>query len=176
MSDTLRLGLTLLEEGQSNGDVTFNQALQLLDVLVQAGIKDRHLTAPPGGEATGDCYLVAAGATGGWAGQDGNFAVTLDNGTSWIFITPVERYLFWVDDENLFTVYDGSAWRDFIKPQTAVPTVLHGNTDGEIGGLTISAAYSQSEVTALRDKCEELADDVRSLRAALVTLGLVAEA
>ncbi len=32
-----------------------------------------------------------------------------------------------------------------------------GNTDGEIGGLTISA---QSEPQALRDKCEEFADDV----------------
>lgn len=45
-----------------------------------------------------------------------------------------------------------------------------GNTDGEIGGLTISAGYSQSEVTALRDKCEELADDLRTLRSNLLTL------
>ena len=42
--------------------------------------------------------------------------------------------------------------------------VTLGNTDREIGGLTISAAYSQTEVQALRrDKCEELADDVRAL-------------
>lgn len=175
MSDTLRLGLTLMEEGQSNGDVTFNEALHILDVLVQGGIKDRHLTAPPGGAATGDCYLVATGGTGAWAGHDGHFAVTLDAGVSWVFVTPVERYLFWVDDENLFTVYDGSAWRSFIKPQTTPPTVLHGNVDGVIGALTIGSTYSQAQVQALRDACETLADDVRSLRAALVTLGLVAE-
>lgn len=53
------------------------------------------------------------------------------------------------------------------------PTVTFGNTNGEIGGLTISAAYSQAEVQALRDKCEELADDCRNLRAALATLGLI---
>lgn len=41
--------------------------------------------------------------------------------------------------------------------------VTLGNTDNEIGGLTISAAYSQAEVQALRDKTEELADDVRNL-------------
>ena len=41
--------------------------------------------------------------------------------------------------------------------------VTLGNTDNEIGGLTISAAYSQSEIQALRDKTEELADDVRNL-------------
>jgi hypothetical protein len=53
------------------------------------------------------------------------------------------------------------------------PSVTFGNTNGEIGGLTISAAYNQGEVQALRDKCEELADDCRNLKAALATLGLI---
>ena len=35
-------------------------------------------------------------------------------------------------------------------------------TDGEIGGLTICDPSSQAEVHALRDLCEELADDVRA--------------
>ena len=38
-----------------------------------------------------------------------------------------------------------------------------GNTDNAIGGLSIGATYSQAEVQALRDKCEQLADDVRAL-------------
>jgi hypothetical protein len=38
-----------------------------------------------------------------------------------------------------------------------------GNIDGEIDGLTISDPPTQAEVQALRDKCEELADDVRAL-------------
>ena len=52
-------------------------------------------------------------------------------------------------------------------------TVTLGNTDNEIGGLAIGATYSQAEVQALRDKCEELADDVRALKAALAGYGLV---
>ena len=58
--------------------------------------------------------------------------------------------------------------------------VTLGNTDGEIGGLTISDPPTQAEVQALRDKAEELADDVRALsalvqalRGALVTEGLI---
>jgi hypothetical protein len=58
--------------------------------------------------------------------------------------------------------------------------VTLGNADGEIGGLTISDPPTQAEVQALRDKCEELADDVRALstlvhalRGALVGIGLV---
>jgi len=50
----------------------------------------------------------------------------------------------------------------------------------EIGGLTISNPPTQAEVQALRDRCEELADDVRALatlvhalRGALVAVGVV---
>jgi hypothetical protein len=58
--------------------------------------------------------------------------------------------------------------------------VTLGNTDGEIGGLTISDPPTQAEVQALRDKCEEMADDVRALaglghalRGALAAVGMV---
>jgi hypothetical protein len=58
--------------------------------------------------------------------------------------------------------------------------VTLGNADGAIGGLTISDPPTQAEVQALRDKCEELADDVQALatlvhalRGALVDSGLV---
>ena len=61
----------------------------------------------------------------------------------------------------------------FGSAPVAKTTVTLGNTDNEIGGLTISAAYSQAEVQALRDKCEELADDVRALKAALSSYGLI---
>ena len=61
----------------------------------------------------------------------------------------------------------------FGSAPVAKTTVTLGNTDNEIGGLTISAAYSQAEVQAMRDKCEELADDVRALKAALSSYGLV---
>jgi len=61
----------------------------------------------------------------------------------------------------------------FGSAPVAKTTVTLGNTDNEIGGLAISAAYSQAEAQALRDKCEELADDVRALKAALSSYGLV---
>jgi hypothetical protein len=58
--------------------------------------------------------------------------------------------------------------------------VTLGNSDNAIGGLSIGATYSQAEVQALRDKCEQLADDVRAvaallhaLRTALVGAGLI---
>jgi hypothetical protein len=62
----------------------------------------------------------------------------------------------------------------------AQAAVTLGNADGELGGLTISDPPTQLEVQALRDKCEELADDVRALstlvhalRTTLVNAGLI---
>ena len=58
-------------------------------------------------------------------------------------------------------------------PQRTVVIATLGNTDAEIGGLTIGGTYTQSEVEALRDKAEELADDVRALATALSEPSLV---
>ena len=52
-------------------------------------------------------------------------------------------------------------------------TVTLVNTDGAIGGLAIGATYSQAEMQALRNAAETLADDVRVLKAALSSYGLV---
>lgn len=70
----------------------------------------------------------------------------------------------------LVWVYDGaSVWKCVaalnpnMRASANQAAVTLGNTDGEIGTLAIGAGYSQAEVTALRDKAEELADDVRNL-------------
>jgi len=53
------------------------------------------------------------------------------------------------------------------------PTVTLGNANSEISDLTIGATYSQAEVTAIKTKAEELADDVRAIHAALATTGII---
>lgn len=88
---------------------------------------------------------------------------------------------------NTDTLYSGATTVGFFgataiaQPASANQSaVTLGNANSEISGLTISAGYSQFEVQALRDKCEELADDVRNLstlvhalRTALVDFGLI---
>jgi len=145
-------------------------------------IKDRDLTAPPGSPTPGDTYIPAATATGAWAGKEKQIAIW--DGSAWVFGVPREGWVASIDDEDLMIRYDGSAWStgiSFTRQASAnQAAVTLGNTNSEIGGLTISAAYSQSEVQALRDKCEELADDVRALsvllhqiRTDLITFGAI---
>jgi len=127
--------------------------------------KDRDLTTPPGSPAAGDTYIPAATATGAWAGKEGN--VALWDGAAWVFGVPREGWVASIDDEDVMIRHNGTIWSTGIafaeQAHANQAAVTLGNANNEIGGLTISAAYSQAEVQALRDKCEDLADDVRAL-------------
>ena len=147
-------------------------------------VKDRDLTGPPGSPADGDSYIVAATATGAWAGKEKQVAVW-DGISAWVFSgAPREGWVASVDDEDVMIRYNGTAWSTGIMfaevASASQAAVTLGNADSEIGGLTIGATYTQAEVVALRDKCEELADDVRALsvllhqiRTDLITFGAI---
>lgn len=85
--------------GQAGKELTHNQALAVLDQLAQAVVVDKDLTAPPGSPANGAMYIVAAGATGAWAGQSGKLAYWLAAVAAWTFITPVDGWSVWIADE-----------------------------------------------------------------------------
>jgi hypothetical protein len=78
MSETTHLLLPYLAAAQAQKHVTHNEALRLLDGLVQLAVLDRTRTAPPTSPADGDRHIVASGATGLWAGWDLNVAYWVD--------------------------------------------------------------------------------------------------
>lgn len=180
MSSTNRLNLPNLVSGQAQKEITHNIALQRLDALVQTVVENMVLTTPPTG-VEGALYVVGIGATGAWVGKDNNLAHYV--GGAWVFYVPFAGMRVWDKDTSTAAVYKGTAWvqedaaKDKISFFGAVPVaktaVTLGNWENEIGSLPIGAVYSQAEVQALRDKCEALADDVRTLKAALSTYGLV---
>lgn len=113
MANSANLALAYLEAAQSQKHVTVNEALSGLDVLVQLSVLDRDLTAPPGSPVEGDRYLVAAGATGAWAGQAGKIAAW--QAGTWMFRTPRNGWKAWVADEAAFVFYDAGAWTHTLK-------------------------------------------------------------
>lgn len=88
--------------GDSSGEAHFNAAMRQLDMIVQASVIDKDLTAPPGSPSDGDCYYVASGATGDWSGQDGNLAQWFDDPGEWLFANAAPGYVMWVQDESAF--------------------------------------------------------------------------
>lgn len=109
MSDTTtNLGLPYLMAAQAQKHVTHNEALRLLDALVQLSVLDRDRTAPPASPADGDRHLVASGATGLWAGWDLNVAFWADG--AWIRLVPRIGWLVWVAADQTFLLWQGSGW------------------------------------------------------------------
>jgi Protein of unknown function (DUF2793) len=114
MSDTTHLTLPLIEAAQAQKHVTHNEALAMIDGLLQLAVKSRALTEPPATPVDGDRYLVAAAPTGLWSGQSGKLAQYLAG--LWQFRSPREGWRMWVDDENLFLVFDGGTWASIGVP------------------------------------------------------------
>ncbi|WP_420338219.1 DUF2793 domain-containing protein [Roseibium sp.] len=109
MSETIRLALPLLAAAQAQKHVTHNEALLTLDALSQPVVQSRDLTAPPAGNE-GDLYLVAPGATGDWAGRDGELA-EWRNG-AWAFHVPFEGLTIHLLAEGLDLKFLSATWRD----------------------------------------------------------------
>ena len=61
---TGRLLLPYIVQSQSQKEVTHNQALNLLDVLLQAVAQDEGLNTPPGGPTVGQCWVVGSYSMG----------------------------------------------------------------------------------------------------------------
>ncbi len=100
--------MPFIEAAQAQKHVTHNAALQVLDAVVMLSVLDRDLAVPPGSPADGERYLVAASATGAWAGKDGTIAAWQDG--AWGFYAPKEGWLAWIADEDILLVFDGASW------------------------------------------------------------------
>lgn len=102
------LSLPLILPAQAQKHVTHNEALRVLDLLVQLAVKDRSLMTPPVSPLLGDRYIVPTGATGAWAGQAGKIAL-FENGL-WQFFTALAGWQAFVADEAQVAVFNGTTW------------------------------------------------------------------
>src|SRR6187401_1436123 len=114
MMDTTHLQLPYLAAAQAQKHVTHNEALRLLDAMVQLAVLDRTRTVPPGSPGDGDRHIVAAGATGLWAGWDLNIAYWVDG--AWTRLVPRSGWLAWIAAEAAFFGWNGTAWQALGAP------------------------------------------------------------
>jgi hypothetical protein len=113
--ESAKLRIPYIAAAQAQKHVTHNEAMTLLDTLVQLSVLDKDLTAPPGSPDEGDCYIVAGAggtATGAWAGWEKRVARFIDG--EWRSYLPGEGggagWLAWVLDEDAMYRFDGADW------------------------------------------------------------------
>lgn len=106
---TPNLNLPEIAAAQSQKHVTHNEALMLLDALVQLAVVSRRQAAAPSSPVEGVRYIVPDGATGGFAGQSGKVAAFI--GGAWAFFASQAGWRAYVTDEGGFAHFDGTAWR-----------------------------------------------------------------
>jgi len=103
MSDTTRLGITLLEVAQASKEITINEALWELDALTQGLLKDNTLTSPDGNETEGDLYYCAGVGGVGTAWENHDYELPHYYGGAWHFYELKIGMTFRVTGGNLIT-------------------------------------------------------------------------
>lgn len=111
MPDSPNLILPYIQASQAQKHITHNEAIKLLDGIVQLGVLSRIVAAPPGSPVDGDRYIVASGATGLWAGWDLNVAFYVDG--AWVRLIPRVGWIAYSVADAAFYSWNGSAWVAF---------------------------------------------------------------
>lgn len=88
MDLTARFAMPLLVAGQLQKEWFHNEALLTVDALLCPTVEGPPAAQPPSSPVEGQCFIVAAGATGGWTGHDGALAVWTEGG--WRFVAARE--------------------------------------------------------------------------------------
>lgn len=91
--ETPRLGFPLLANGQAQKEVTHNEALVLMDALIQPIVQAVGPSAVPATPQPGQCWIVGNGAGGAWAGHDNAIACWSEGG--WRFVPSREGMSAW---------------------------------------------------------------------------------
>lgn len=122
MTTLANLPLVTWDPGNTQPDLLYNLLLGILDALLPTPVvADKDLTAPPGTPALGSLYIVGAGATGAWAGLDGQL-VAYPYAGAWVAIPPKNGWLVYVNDESKEYRYNGSAWIEQSSGGGTTPT------------------------------------------------------
>jgi hypothetical protein len=122
MADTTaNLHLPFILPSQAQKHVTHNEALVVLDRLVQM-IIEYEGSAPPSLPLEGQRFSVIGTPTGAWSGRAGSIAIFEDG--AWLFAAPANGYLAWFKDAGAIKVFSGSAWIRPALPDTLTPAML----------------------------------------------------
>jgi len=114
---TKRLGLGLMDYNEAQPNITFNNLVNNLDVLISPILSNYPASASPDVEAAtnGNIYIVPSSPEGDWVSHTNDLAVMQNN--AWIFITPIRgmEVIYSATDSFVRIIYDGTSWINIFR-------------------------------------------------------------
>ena len=111
MADTTpRFALPFILPGQAQKELFHNEALARIDLALHPAVEGSPLGAPPADPVEGQCWAVAASATGAWSGRDGALAMWSEGG--WRFVAPAPGTTAWNKAAGVPLRWDGFQWQE----------------------------------------------------------------
>ncbi|MHC5654082.1 DUF2793 domain-containing protein [Stappia sp. ICDLI1TA098] len=107
------LALPLIQAAQAQKHVTHNEALMALDALLFLALERSDLATAPEEAGEAARYLVAAPATGAWAGHEGEIALRRDG--AWLFLAPAEGWCALDRARGVLMLRGAAGWRDLAE-------------------------------------------------------------
>lgn len=120
---TPNLSLPFIMPAQAQKHVTHNEAIELLDLIVQLTLQATGTNVPPTAPLEGQAWSLGAAPTGAWSGQAGKIATW--RGGGWLFVALREGWTAWVKAEAKLKIVSGGQWK----------TVFAANGPVQIGAL-----------------------------------------
>ncbi len=109
MSDqTPNLSLPFIMPAQAQKHVTHNEAIELLDMIVQLTLEATNTNTLPSAPNEGQAWGVGAAPSGDWSGQAGTIATW--RGGGWLFVSPREGWMAWDKNQAALLVMHSGAW------------------------------------------------------------------
>ena len=107
-----RLTMPLIQAAQAQKHVTHNEALRVLDAVVQLAVRGV-ADAPPIAPEEGALWIVGAGAEDAFEGRAG--AVAEAEGGAWSFLAPRAGWLAWNEGEGRLLVFSEVGWAPVVS-------------------------------------------------------------
>lgn len=107
---TVRFAMPLLATGQAGKELAHNEALTIIDMLVQPEVAAVGIEVPPVAPEPGQCWIIGPQPAGAWAGRADHLAGWTTSG--WRFVAPREGLTGWCSSTGLPIAYRQGVWHE----------------------------------------------------------------
>ncbi|MFN4160071.1 MAG: DUF2793 domain-containing protein [Gemmobacter sp.] len=137
---TPSLSLPLIQPAQAQKHVTHNEALRVLDALVQPVMATRGSNVPPATPEEGDRHIVGPTPTGAWAGRA--LWIAVFEAGQWFFLEPQEGWRVVVLAEGAEVMFLGGVWQATADRDLRVAALGINTAPDTFNRLSVAAAAS----------------------------------